>query len=263
VGPHTDDYDVFLMQAQGRRRWRISEKDYSDSDLLPGLEQRILAHFETEQEWVLEPGDVLYLPPGVAHWGIAEGECMTYSLGFRTPNQQDLAADWFQHLVSLCGIQRLSDPEDLSGIGPAQLSDSVHARAADLLSTLPDTRSEEFRIWLGRYLTEPKPQFRIAPPTRDWTTADLIDWISQGGDLGRHPFVRLAWQRLSVSELALFYQGEALRLPNTLEDAVRLIAERRRIENRSIETLLAATPEVAGLLLQLINQGIIEPADTA
>jgi len=100
VGPHTDDYDVFLMQAQGQRRWRISEKDYSDSALLPGLEQRILAHFETEQEWVLEPGDVLYLPPGVAHWGIAEGECMTYSLGFRTPNQQDLAADWFQHLVS-------------------------------------------------------------------------------------------------------------------------------------------------------------------
>ena len=263
VGPHTDDYDVFLMQAGGRRRWRISEKDYSDADLLPGLEQRILAHFETEQEWVLQPGDVLYLPPGVAHWGIAEGECMTYSLGFRTPNQQELAADWYQHLVSLCGVRRLRDPDDLPGHGPSQLTKGVHTLAADLLSALPDTQSDDFRIWLGRYLTEPKPQFQIMPPARQWTDADLADWVSRGGDLRRHPFARLAWQRLSETELVLFYQGEDLRLAGMLKDAVSLIAERRRIDNRATAALLAATPEFSDPLLQLLNQGIIEPAETA
>ena len=77
VGPHSDAYDVFLMQASGRRRWRISDRHYAESDLLPGIDQRILARFHTAQEWVLEPGDVLYLPPGVAHWGTAEGPCMT------------------------------------------------------------------------------------------------------------------------------------------------------------------------------------------
>jgi 50S ribosomal protein L16 3-hydroxylase len=263
VGPHTDDYDVFLMQAEGRRRWCISEKDYSDADLLPGLEQRILAHFETEQEWVLAPGDVLYLPPGVAHWGIAEGECMTYSLGFRAPNQQELAADWYQHLVSLCGVRRLRDPDDLPGHEPSQLTEGVGTLAADLLSTIPDTRSDDFRIWLGRYLTEPKPQFRIMPPASQWTNADLTDWIARGGDFGRHPFARLAWQRLSESELVLFYQGEDLRLPGILNDAVSLMAAGRQIDNHAINAMLKTTPEFSDLLLQLLNQGIIEPAETA
>ena len=263
VGPHTDDYDVFMKQTEGRRRWRISEKHYTDADLLPDLEQRILAHFETEQEWVLEPGDVLYLPPGVGHWGIAEGECMTYSLGFRTPNQQELAADWYQHLVSLCGVRRLRDPDDLPGHGPSQLTEGVHTLAANLLSTLPDTRSDDFRIWLGRYLTEPKPQFQIMPPARQWTNADLADWIARGGHLGRHPFARLAWQRLSETELVLFYQGEDLRLPVILKDAVSLMAARRQIDNHAIAAMLKTTPEFCDLLLRLLNQGIIEPTETA
>ena len=164
VGPHTDAYDVFLMQALGRRRWRLSHRHYTDADLIPGLEQRILAHFETDEEWVLEPGDILYLPPGVAHWGIAEGDCMTYSLGFRSPSQQEIAADWFQYLVALTGETRLTDPRDLRVDSPAELTRGVQLHAAQLLADLPGTGSQAFRLWLGGYLTESKPQFQILPP---------------------------------------------------------------------------------------------------
>jgi 50S ribosomal protein L16 3-hydroxylase len=89
VGPHFDSYDVFLLQAQGRRRWRIGRQD--DLSLVPGLPLKILANFVPQEEYVLEPGDLLYLPPRYAHDGIAQGECQTYSIGFRAPARGELA----------------------------------------------------------------------------------------------------------------------------------------------------------------------------
>lgn len=262
VGPHTDAYDVFLMQAEGRRRWRISEKQYTDEDLLPDLEQRILSNFEAEQEWILEPGDILYLPPGVAHWGTAEGDCMTYSLGFRAPSQQELASDWFQYLVAQSGDRRLGDPADLQSSDLAALTAGAQDGAAKLLAQLPTTGSEDFQLWLGRFLTDPKPQFHIVPPDDAWNTADLADWLEQGHGLSRHPFARLAWARVPTDRVVLFYQGENLLLPQPLGDAVRLIAERRRIDNSGLIEIIRAVPAAAELLLQLINAGILEPAES-
>ena len=258
VGPHSDAYDVFLMQASGRRRWRISDRHYAESDLLPGIDQRILARFHTAQEWVLEPGDVLYLPPGVAHWGTAEGPCMTYSLGFRAPSQQELASDWFQHLVSLSDERRLDDPDDLRADSRAQLTTGVFRRAAQLLNELPDTHSADFRRWLGRYLTEPKVQFEI--PARDpaWQHADLADCLQQGQTLRRHPFARIAWTVLDDAQVVLFMQGEDLTLPSLLQPMVRQIAERRLLEAEEIAPVIAATPEAGALLLRLVNDGILE-----
>jgi 50S ribosomal protein L16 3-hydroxylase len=258
VGPHSDAYDVFLMQASGRRRWRISDRHYAESDLLPGIDQRILARFHTAQEWVLEPGDVLYLPAGVAHWGTAEGPCMTYSLGFRAPSQQELASDWFQHLVSLSDERRLDDPDDLRADSRAQLTTGVFRRAAQLLNELPDTHSADFRRWLGRYLTEPKVQFEI--PARDpaWQHADLADCLRQGQTLRRHPFARIAWTVLDDAQVVLFMQGEDLTLPSLLQPMVRQIAERRLLEAEEIAPVIAATPEAGALLLRLVNDGILE-----
>lgn len=262
VGPHTDAYDVFLMQASGRRRWRLSHRQYDDQDLLPDVEQRILSRFETDEEWILEPGDILYLPPGVAHWGTAEGECMTYSLGFRSPSQQDLAADWFQHLVSLAGTQRLQDPGDLRADSLARLTDGVRDNAAQLLADLPSTQSAEFARWLGRYLTEPKPQFHIVPPHEQWTADDLGDWMAQDGSLHRHPFARISWTVLADGSLVLFCQGEDITLPASVGDAVSLIAEKCRFDNADLTPFRHSAP-VADLLLMLINAGILEPDETS
>ena len=259
VGPHSDAYDVFLMQGLGSRRWRLSRDEYSDDDLISGLEQRILARFETDTEWLLEAGDVLYLPPGVAHWGVAEGACMTYSLGFRAPSQQELAADWFQHLVALAGQQRLSDPPDLASSRLAELGAGLQQAAANLMAGLPGPGSEEFQIWLGRYLTEPKPQFQILPPDDHWEHTRLRHWVAQGSGLARHPFARVTWSKLGRDRIALFCQGEARLLPADAGPAVCLIAEQRRLPAATLSELLQSVPDSASLLVELLNGGILEP----
>ena len=260
VGPHSDAYDVFLIQARGKRRWRVSALDYTDADLLPGLEQRILARFETTDEWVLEPGDILYLPPGLAHWGIAEGECMTWSLGFRTPNRQELAGDWFQYLVGMADETRLQDPRELPADSLAELTEAVQAGAARLLAELPGTDSEAFRSWLGCHLTEPKPQFQVTPRDHPLRRDRLLDWIAQGGGLRRHPFARLAWRRLHEGGVELFCQGEAQMLPDALQPLVKWLCERRRLDNATLARFARAT-DPPDLLLQLVNEGLLE-ADT-
>jgi 50S ribosomal protein L16 3-hydroxylase len=260
VGPHSDAYDVFLMQGQGRRRWRISTHTYTDEDLLPGLEQRILARFDTTDEWVLDPGDILYLPPGLAHWGIAEGECMTWSLGFRTPNRQELAADWFQHLVGLADEARLRDPPGLCRDSLAELGDAVQAEAAGLLAALPGPDSEAFRSWLGCHLTEPKPQFQITPPDQAIRRERLGDWIASGGQLRRHPCSRLAWRRTADGGVELFSQGDSRILPGALQPLVKRLCERRLLDNPTLAGV-ARAPDQLELLLELVNEGLLE-ADT-
>src|SRR5690242_3041955 len=96
VGPHVDSYDVFLLQGHGRRRWRISRQ--RDLSLVEGLDLKILARFRPQQEWVLEPGDVLYLPPGIAHEGVALDECLTWSIGFRAPTDAELVEGFLDFL---------------------------------------------------------------------------------------------------------------------------------------------------------------------
>ncbi|MEI8029253.1 MAG: cupin domain-containing protein [Comamonadaceae bacterium] len=157
VGPHYDSYDVFLLQALGQRRWRIGRQ--KDRRLQPDVPLKILANFEPDQEFVLEPGDMLYLPLLHAHDGIAMGECMTYSIGFRSPSQGELARELLQRLAEgaedTVGVSVYRDPQqpavDQPGEIPAQLLE--FARAA-LLGALKDPLA--LGRALGEYLTEPK-----------------------------------------------------------------------------------------------------------
>ena len=109
VGPHIDSYDVFLLQGQGRRRWRLDRK--APSALRPGLDLRILKQFHAEDDWILEPGDMLYLPPNLAHYGVALDECLTYSIGFRSPSGMDLLAAAQERLIHNSAAEgRYRDP---------------------------------------------------------------------------------------------------------------------------------------------------------
>jgi 50S ribosomal protein L16 3-hydroxylase len=157
VGPHFDSYDVFLLQAQGRRRWRIGRQ--KDLALRSDVPLKILAHFEPEQEYVLEPGDLLYLPPRYAHDGVAEGECQTYSIGFRSPGRGELARELLQRLADdaeeRAGGAVYRDPgqeaSDAPGALPPQLQ---HFARAALEAALKDPLA--LNRALGEYLTEPK-----------------------------------------------------------------------------------------------------------
>ena len=158
VGPHYDSYDVFLLQAQGQRRWRIGRQ--KDLSLQPDMPLRILANFEPEEEYLLEPGDMLYLPPRYAHDGIAVGECMTYSIGFRIPNRAELARELLQRLAEdaedAVGVSLYRDPDQTAVDNPAEIPARMLTFAEDALrDALKDTHA--FARGLGEYLTEPKP----------------------------------------------------------------------------------------------------------
>ena len=157
VGPHYDSYDVFLLQAQGRRRWRIGRQ--KDKTLQPDVPLKILANFVPEQEFVLEPGDMLYLPLLHAHDGIAMGECMTYSIGFRSPSRGELARELLQRLAEdaqdLVGVSVYRDPRQPAVAQPGEIPTQMVEFARDALQGAlkdPDALGRA----LGEYLTEPK-----------------------------------------------------------------------------------------------------------
>lgn len=164
VGPHVDSYDVFLLQVQGRRRWRIGRAQ--DKTLVPDVPLKILAHFEPEHEWLLEPGDMLYLPPGWAHDGVAEGECLTASIGFRAPDREQLGRELLQRLLDdaapFSGEVLYRDPKQAATTEPGRIPAELRAFALDAMArVLADERGLD--CTLGEVLSEPKPGVWFEP----------------------------------------------------------------------------------------------------
>jgi 50S ribosomal protein L16 3-hydroxylase len=162
VGPHVDSYDVFLLQGSGRRRWRVSAQ--RDLALIPDAPLKILKRFVPEQEWVLEPGDMLYLPPSYAHDGVAVDECTTYSIGFRAPTAQELGEAFLDHLRDKMELPgRYADPDLELQKDPAAIGARMTARIASMLAGIRWTRRDVARF-LGGHLTEPKPHVFFTAP---------------------------------------------------------------------------------------------------
>ncbi|MEI6192541.1 MAG: cupin domain-containing protein [Nitrosomonadaceae bacterium] len=154
IGPHFDSYDVFLLQGMGRKRWQISTQ--KDNDLIANIPLKILNNFDSEQEWVLEPGDMLYLPPGYAHNGVAEDECMTYSIGFRSASYQELITHFLFYLqdnIEVSGIY--SDPNIALQFHPARINSSMLHQVKIILNKIK-WGDKDIKHFLGIYLTEPK-----------------------------------------------------------------------------------------------------------
>ena len=158
VGPHFDSYDVFLLQAHGQRRWRIGRQ--KDLSLQPDVPLKILTHFVPEEEHVLDPGDMLYLPPGYAHDGIAVGECMTYSIGFRIPKTAELARELLQRVAEdaedQLGEVLYRDPTQAAVAQPAAIPEKMLECAQ---RAVEDALRDPLALarGLGEYMTEPKP----------------------------------------------------------------------------------------------------------
>lgn len=216
VGPHFDSYDVFLLQAHGQRRWRIGRQ--KDLSLQEGLPLKILAHFEPEQEYLLEPGDMLYLPPRYAHDGVAVGECMTYSIGFRSPGRGELARELLQRLAEdaeeVAGTTLYRDPAQPAVSSPGGIPPAMadFARAA-LQSVLEDP--EELHCLLGEYLTEPKPQV--------WFEAGSTQALRGAVALDRRT-------RMMHDERRIFINGESYLAAGRDALLMRRLADQRRLE---------------------------------
>jgi 50S ribosomal protein L16 3-hydroxylase len=155
VGPHFDQYDVFLLQVEGERRWEIADLIDVDAAFLPQTDLRILQHFKASREWTLSPGDMLYLPPGVSHWGVALTECLTYSIGFRSPTVGELLGDLAVEVLAQHHDLRYSDPPLNSTMAAEEIAPEFIRQAKDLLLRALDN-DELLADWFARFMTAPK-----------------------------------------------------------------------------------------------------------
>jgi len=186
VGPHFDSYDVFLLQVHGKRRWRIGAQ--RDLTLQEGLPLKVLAHFEPDEEWVLEPGDMLYLPPHIAHDGVAQGECMTCSIGFRSPSTAELTSQFLYYLAERGAPAALGDaaptlyrdPQQPAVEHPAELPPALVERVASLLAKVRWSDAD-VSSFVGTWLSEPKPNVVFDPPERPLDEARFVAQATKHG----------------------------------------------------------------------------------
>jgi 50S ribosomal protein L16 3-hydroxylase len=220
VGPHFDSYDVFLLQAQGRRRWRIGRE--RDLTLVEGLPVKILRHFTPEEEWVLEPGDMLYLPPGWAHDGIAEGECQTYSIGFRVPARGELAQELLLRVADgareALGDTLYRDAAQPAVDEPGKIPEALHAFAARALQEAMKDKDALARA-LGEYLTEPKANV--------WFEAGRVPRTLRAVTLD-------ARTRMMYDGRHVFANGESWRASGRDAALMRRLANERRLGAREL-----------------------------
>ncbi|MFZ6747619.1 JmjC domain-containing protein [Undibacterium sp. Ren11W] len=167
VGPHFDSYDVFLLQAHGQRRWKISAQ--KDLSIIEGMPLKILRNFLPEQEFVLEPGDMLYLPPHYAHDGVAIGDCMTYSIGFKAPAYQELGESFLSFMADTIELPgRYADAALKPSVHPAEISTEMLSTIQEQLKKITFSE-EDMAIFLGEYLTEPKASVFFNSPSKPLT----------------------------------------------------------------------------------------------
>lgn len=179
VGPHFDSYDVFLLQGMGRRCWQISAQ--RDKRLVMDAPLKILHDFKPEQEWVLEPGDMLYLPPGYAHHGIAKDHCMTYSVGFRASSYQELANQFLVYLQDHAVIEGMyRDPDIGLQSHPGRISSAMVRQTGEALDKIKWERTDVERF-IGTYLTEPKPHVFFTPPLHPVTRKKFSYRVEKSG----------------------------------------------------------------------------------
>ncbi len=239
VGPHFDSYDVFLLQAHGRRRWRIGRQ--KDLSLVEGAPLKILAHFEPEQEFVLEPGDMLYLPPRYAHDGVAEGECMTYSIGFRAPKRGDLARELLQRMGDeaddVLGDALYKDPGQAAVTTPAEIPEALqHFARGTLEALLNDPLA--LACALGEVLTEPKANV--------WFDgADAAPDSPVGLTLDRRT-------RMMYDAQHVFINGESYRAAGRDATLMRRLADQRAL---TASDLVRASDDAKSLLAAWCESG--------
>lgn len=249
VGPHFDDYDVFLLQGEGRRRWRISRQ--RDLALVEGAPLKLLRRFRPAREWTVGAGDLLYLPPRCAHDGIAlDGGCITYSIGFRAFEANDLASRFLEYLqdhLQLAGIYE--DPALRPARRPARLDEAMIRGARNFLMRVRWTGSDVARF-LGRYLTEPKAHVIFARPARPVPERDFAASASRRGLTLALP------TRMLFRGATLFINGEA---SDVAAPAARLLS--RLADRRSLPPPARLDRESARVLYRWYRAGYIHFGD--
>ncbi|UCB53999.1 MAG: cupin domain-containing protein [Thiotrichales bacterium] len=252
VGPHTDAYDVFLIQTQGQRRWMINSE--FDDACIEGTELRILERFTAAEDWILEPGDMLYLPPNIAHHGVALNECMTCSVGFRAPSYAGLVSEFAETIAAdLDAESRYQDPDLVCQVSPAEISrralGTIKSRIAERL-TIEDDR---FVRWFGEYSSEPRAGIHPFPPERTLSTyPELTASLTADKFITQSPASRFLFVDQDDSAL-LFVDGRSYV---TSQAFARSVADNRSIRAQQLIEAVR-TDHDRHTLLELYNTGCL------
>ncbi len=254
VGPHFDHYDVFLVQGLGTRRWQVGGLCDNDTELLPHDDLRLLANFEATDEWLLEPGDMLYVPPRFAHNGVAVGDdCMTYSIGFRAPSRSELIAHYVDDVLSGlsdddrygdAGLAAQSNPGEITAAALARLHEMIVEKLAD---------KDTFARWFGTYNSTPKY------PDVDWVPEAPVSIeavrtrLAAGEPLHRNPASRFSFVKQG-ERVMLFVDGEAFECAAEVGVFAEMLCAAEWVAVSPRQTESDAT---MALLNRLSNQGTV------
>jgi len=240
VGPHVDSYDVFLLQLHGQRRWRVGR--CRDPRFRPGLPLKILERFEPQHDWLLEPGDMLYLPPGWGHDGVAVGECMTASVGFRAAGREEVAHQVLQRLLDAAELDSAAaplyrDPGQPAVAEPGRIPAALQAYAADAVARAVADRAG-LACGLGEWLSEP-------------AGGVSFEQVDVEIELSALDAVRLDRRtRMLYDERFVFINGESFRAGGRDAALMRRLADRRSLHANELARLSADARELLGDWLQ-------------
>ncbi|PCJ26092.1 MAG: cupin [SAR86 cluster bacterium] len=254
VGPHFDYYDVFLLQGQGQRHWKVGERCSSNVQLQPNSELGILENFEQVTEYTLSAGDALYIPPRFAHWGVAQSDSLCYSIGFRAPSVAEMIEGFSDFLMKEQDpAQRFEDTYCASKVLPGEIGlGQLDASFQNLLSRFSD--KSNFSHWFGCYVTQPKYPELIQPAEAPLNAGQSISEFT----LIKNPSSRFAFiESKPESCILLFVDGNMARFDMENLKAISQLCDVTSLNSETINALLKYKG-MEELLRLLVNQGSLQ-----
>jgi len=256
VGPHLDSYDVFLVQGMGERRWRYGTCPAKDRRFREGLDLRILERFVFDADEVLGPGDMLYLPPGFAHHGVAVTPCLTYSVGFRAPSFGELWKSFAAHVASRPegrGSELLTDPPLSPAENPGAIPPSLLAEVRRAVRSMGSS-DEALDRWFASFATCLSPGHALTPPRRKLDAAAVLERLARGDLVARSEEGRWAFLPSCRGSLRLYVAGEELEVDASAAPLARALCAARRFDGRALAAL-ATSKSARALVVRLVDLG--------
>ncbi|MDQ3229337.1 MAG: cupin domain-containing protein [Pseudomonadota bacterium] len=247
VGAHVDQYDVFLLQAHGHRRWQVDVSANPPMAVRDDVELRLLLEFNPTHDWVLGPGDMLYLPPGMPHHGVAEDACLTFSIGMRAPSAAELLGDFVDTLAADADDSLRYRDKELAPPGdPNEIDAAAMQRVVEALNVLRMNDPDRLGDWFGNFITTYRGSGEIAGHAESRPRIE-IEWdLQHDAQLLRHPWSRMAWRKATRGAM-LYASGQAFAMP--ARDA-RIVAASDSIDGACYGKLSEAGRDAVYALLQ-------------
>lgn len=251
VGPHIDLYDVFILQGQGKRRWQISSQPVNEDNQIKETPLRIQKKFQAEEEWIVEPGDMLYLPPGVSHYGVSLGESLSYSIGFRATSHADMVNEFISHITqSLSAKLTYHDPDQTIQQHSNEIKQDALQRITEIFKEYLQPDHPELQRWFGCFVSDTKTSIDTAPEN-EINSIEELKQLANTTTLSRHPASRFAFAQNPDNTL-LFIDGEDYEVN---PDFAKCLCKLRHINLGELVEI--ANKNERSLIIELYNQGKI------